>query len=438
MKKKSDADRPARELAGRIRKSPTAFHVIENARSELVAGGCQELRENERWKLKTPGKYYVTRNGSSLIAFSIPGRESAGFRIIASHSDSPAFKLKEDPELVENGYVRLNVEKYGGLLCAPWFDRPLSVAGRLLVREKKGKSAERIVSRLVSVDRDLLVLPSLAIHMNRDANDGMQYNIQKDMLPVWGDAADKGKLFPLLAQTAGVDEKDILGHDLFVCTRQDPTFWGAEGQYFSSPRLDDQECVWCSLDAFLSAENSRYITMFCVFDNEEVGSRTKQGAASTFLRETITRIGLAAGWSEEERMAAIADSFMISADNAHAIHPAHPDKADPVHRPRMNGGIVLKFSANQSYTTDGVSAAVVRYLCEKGKIPLQTFVNRSDVAGGSTLGNIANMQVSMNTADIGLAQLAMHSPYETAGVQDVAHLIRFAQTFYEAPVLIGG
>ncbi|MBR5116347.1 MAG: M18 family aminopeptidase, partial [Lachnospiraceae bacterium] len=238
------------------------------------------------------------------------------------------------------------------------------------------------------------------------------------------------RLYEILADAAGVRKEDILGDDLFLYVRQDPAFWGAREQYFSAPRLDDQECVWCGLEGLLTSENDRYARMLCVFDNEEVGSGTRQGAAGTFFADTLERIEEALGRSREERHIAIANSVMISADNAHAVHPAHGDKADPVNRPHMNGGIVLKYSANQKYTTDGVSAGIVKKLCRDSGIPVQEFANRSDMAGGSTLGNISGTQVSLITADIGLAQLAMHSPYESAGVEDAGHLIAFARAFY--------
>ncbi|MBQ7679243.1 MAG: M18 family aminopeptidase [Butyrivibrio sp.] len=426
--KKTAQRRLAEQVLTHITASPTAYHVVANMIRRLEDAGFTGLPEEERWQLAPGGRYYVTRNGSSIIAFTIPGRDFRGYQIIASHSDSPSFRIKENPEMEAAGYLRLNVERYGGMLCAPWFDRPLSIAGRVVVRGRDGA----LETRLIQPDRDLLMLPSLAIHMNREANDGMKYNAQTDMLPLFGEAADKGRFRALLASEAGVPEQDILSDDLYLVVRQAPSFWGAEEQYFSSPRLDDQECAWCSLEGFLAADNEEQVMLHCVLDNEEVGSRTRQGAASTFLQSVLVRIGESLGRDGQDYHTALASSFMVSADNAHAVHPAHPDKADPVHRPRMNGGIVLKYAANQNYTTDGVSAAVVRDLCLREKIPLQTFFNRSDQPGGSTLGNISNTQVSLMAADIGLAQLAMHSPYETAGVSDVGALVDFCRAFYRA------
>jgi len=414
--------------------SPSCFHVIKNLKDMLSAEGFTELSESEVWNLEEGHKYFVTRNGSSIISFKIPKAEFKGFYMIASHSDSPSFKIKEDPEMeAGKAYVKLNVEKYGGMLCAPWFDRPLSVAGRLMVRDKKA-----IKSILVDVDRDMVMLPSLAIHMNREANDGYKYNAQNDMLPIFGDDSSKGKFMAQVAAAAGVKEKDILSHDLFLYNRVKPSVWGADNEYISSAKLDDLECCYGTFEGFLPATNDKHVIMHCVFDNEEVGSGTKQGAASTFLKDTLERINDSLGRSREQYHTALANSFMISADNAHAIHPNHLDKADPVNRPVMNKGIVIKYNANQKYTTDAVSAAVFKAICDNAKVPYQTFTNRSDMAGGSTLGNISNTQVAVNTVDIGLAQLAMHSPYETAGAKDPEYLAIASKEFYSYNAEIEG
>ena len=437
----------AEKILELIDKSPTAFHVVENARAALDAQGFTDLRESDVWKLAAGGKYYVTRNDSSIIAFTIPKKDYKGFRIIASHSDSPCPKLKEDYEMDKCGYVRLNVEKYGGMLLAPWFDRPLSIAGRILVRDEK--EASGIKSVLVNLDKDIAVIPSLAIHMNREANSGYSYSFQKDMLPIVSTSISSKEdsneeehsdatIMSLIAEEAGVKKENILGNDLFLYISEKGKVWGVRDEFIGSSRLDDQECVWCTLDGFIDAAKdsdashttSEYVNMLCVFDNEEVGSRTKQGADSNFLENLIDRINDNLGRSREEYYTAYANSFMISADNAHALHPAHTDKYDPVQSPKMNEGIVLKFSARQSYTTDAVSAAFVKKLCEDADIPYQIFVNHSDEPGGSTLGNISNSHVSINTADIGLPQLAMHSSYETAGAIDVDTLRKFAKAFF--------
>ena len=416
----------AKKLLKFIQKSPTAFQAVEEMSQRLQKEGFKELKEEKHWDLKAGGNYFVTRNHSAVIAFSIPKKPAWKFHIMASHSDSPALKIKENPEMeVEKSYIKLNVERYGGILLAPWFDRPLSVAGRLIVR-KNGEIQEK----LVAVDKDLLVIPNLAIHMNREVNDGYKYNVQKDMLPLYSDYDGKGSFMKLMAAEADVAEEDILGHDLFLYDRTPGTVWGANEEFISAPRLDDIQCAFASLEGFLRGERKESIAVHCVLDNEEVGSTTKQGAASTFLKDTLMRINMGLGRTQEENLMTLADSFMVSADNAHALHPNHTDKTDPVNRPVLNGGIVIKYNANQKYCTDGVSAAIFKDICDRAEVPYQTFVNRSDMAGGSTLGNISNTQVPMKTVDIGLAQLAMHSVYETTGAKDTESLAKAAAVLF--------
>lgn len=416
----------AKKLLKFIQKSPTAFQAVEEMSQRLQKEGFKELKEEKHWDLKAGGNYFVTRNHSAVIAFSIPKKPAWKFHIMASHSDSPALKIKENPEMeVEKAYIKLNVERYGGMLLAPWFDRPLSVAGRLIVR-KNGEIQEK----LVAVDKDLLVIPNLAIHMNREVNDGYKYNVQKDMLPLYSEYDGKGSFMKLMAAEADVAEEDILGHDLFLYDRTPGTVWGANEEFISAPRLDDIQCAFASLEGFLRGERKESIAVHCVLDNEEVGSTTKQGAASTFLKDTLMRINMGLGRTQEEYLMTLADSFMVSADNAHALHPNHTDKTDPVNRPVLNGGIVIKYNANQKYCTDGVSAAIFKDICDRAEVPYQTFVNRSDMAGGSTLGNISNTQVPMKTVDIGLAQLAMHSVYETTGAKDTESLAKAAAVLF--------
>lgn len=415
-----------KELLDFIKKSPTAFQAVEEMKKRLTANGFEELSERNHWKLVPGGKYLVTRNHSALIAFTIPKEEAWAFHIIASHSDSPSFKIKENPEIkVDGSYVKLNVEKYGGMLMAPWFDRPLSVAGRVMVR-KDGSLEER----LVDMDRDLVMIPNLAIHMNREANNGVAYNPQKDLLPLFAAENTDRSLLELIAEKIGVSKEDIISHDLFLYNRMPGTIWGADNEFVSSARLDDLQCAFSSMEGIIKAEHRNSIAVHCVMDNEEVGSGTKQGAASTFLKDTLLRINTGLGRTYEEYLMTLAGSFMISADNAHALHPNYADKTDPVNHPVLNKGIVIKYNANQKYCTDAVSAAEFKELCAKAGVPCQTFVNRSDIAGGSTLGNISNTQVPMNTVDIGLPQLAMHSPYETAGVKDTEYLVRVAAEFF--------
>lgn len=423
----------AKKLLDFIQQSPSVFHVVDNMKKLLEASGFQELKEYQPWNIKEHGKYFTIRNGSSLIAFRIPSMNYTGYQIVASHSDSPTFKIKEHPEIeVDKQYIKLNVEKYGGMLYAPWMDIPLSVAGRVLV-----KADNHIFTRLVHIDKNLLVIPNLAIHMNRQANDGYTYNPQTDMLPLMGSMESKGEFYKLIADAAGVAQDSIIGSDLFLYNRQKGSVWGAKDEFISSQKLDDLECAYASLLGILSQSDSKNVCVHCVMDNEEVGSQTKQGAASTFLKDTLMRINDAAGRTKEQYYTALAGSYLISADNAHAVHPNKGELADPTNRPYMNKGIVIKYNANQKYTTDGVSAAVLKAICERAGIPVQTYINRSDIAGGSTLGNISNGQVSVNAVDIGLVQLAMHSPYETAGVKDFAYLIKLFESFFKTTIQIG-
>jgi len=410
-----------------IGKSPSQFHAIENQRQAFLTAGFEELQESKQWEI-LPGKsYFVTRNGSSIIAFRMPTNDYTSFMIMASHSDSPTFRIKEMPEMKEGHYVKLNTEKYGGMLMAPWFDRPLSIAGRAIV--KNGDSKLKVC--LVDIDRDLCMLPSLAIHMNREANDGYKYNAQKDMLPLIS-MDEKFNLKELVAKSLSVKAEDIVGSDLFLYNREPGKVWGADEEFISCRRLDDLQCSYSSMVGLLAAKNSKTaIQVHATFDNEEVGSGTKQGADSTFLFDVLTRINEAVGGNNSRLLAAIANSFMVSADNAHALHPNYSEKSDPTNKVYMNEGIVIKFNANQKYMTDGLAFGIFSEICKKAKVPYQTFVNRSDVAGGSTLGNISNAHVSINGVDIGLAQLAMHSPYETAGAKDTDYLVKLAKIFYE-------
>lgn len=416
----------AKELIQFIEKSPTCFQAVATMKEILEQEGYSELKERDKWNLEKGGHYFVTRNDSALIAFAIPQEGLKGFRIMASHSDSPSFKIKDNPEMaVENKYVKLNVERYGGMLCAPWFDRPLSVAGRVVVKEN-----DTFVTKLVDVDRDLLMIPNLAIHMSRQANEGYQYSAQKDMLPLYGEIAAKDTFMEIIAQAAGVKAEDILGHDLFLYNRQKGCIWGAQEEFLSIGRLDDLQCAFASLKGFLGGEKKEYAAVHCVLDNEEVGSSTKQGAASTFLYDVLVRMVRGLGMDYEDYLRALSDSFMISADNGHALHPNYTEKADPVNRPVLNQGIVIKYSGNQKYCTDAVSAAMFKDLCSQAEVPYQTFTNNSDIPGGSTLGNISNTKVALNSVDIGLPQLAMHSPYETVGVKDTYYLVEAAKKLF--------
>ena len=402
-----------------IKKSTDCYHAVDTVCKSLDEKGFTKLCESEKWDIEKGGGYYVTRNSSSVIAFKIPETVNAQFKICASHTDSPCFKLKSDFEIEADGTVKLSVEGYGGMIMSSWLDRPLSISGRV-VTVKDGK----VETKLVNIDRDLLVIPNLAIHMSRDINKGYEFNIAKDMCPIAG--GEKGALIDAVAECAQVDKADIKGFDLSVYNRMKGTVLGASNEYFSAPRIDDLQCVFSTLEGFLNSDGDS-ISMFSAFDNEEVGSGTKQGAKSSFLRDVMERVCESLDIDYKQ---ALSQSFMLSCDNAHAVHPNHAEKSDSNNRVYMNKGIVIKYNANQKYTTDAVSEAVVKYICEKADVPYQMYANRSDMAGGSTLGNLSNEKVSLNTADIGLAQLAMHSAYETAGVKDTTYMIDFVKAFY--------
>ncbi len=430
-----------RELLDFIEQSPTCFHVAANCARMLEEAGYHRLSEEADWRYdavfakwlegagKEDGKFYVVRNNASLIALRIPQGLSAGgkgFHIVATHGDSPSFKVKENPEIqVDKKYVKLNTEKYGGMILSTWLDRPLSLAGRVVAAKGDG-----LESRLVNLEEDLLVIPNVAVHMNRDMNKGVEYNPQVDMLPLMGMDLEKGAFTRRIAQAAGVEAGDVLGYDLFLYVREPGKILGADKEFILSPRLDDQQCVFSAMTAFLSADPVQYLNVCAVFHNEEVGSGTRQGADSTFLEATLRRILEAMSVSAGDYHRMVAGGFLISADNAHAVHPNHPELADPTNRPYLNGGIVIKYHGSEKYTSDAYTAARMKSICRQAEVPFQTYANRSDITGGSTLGNISTSHVSIPSVDIGLPQLAMHSAVETAGSKDTEYAIRALRTFY--------
>lgn len=417
-----------------INKCPSSFHAVYELSKELDEAGFIYLPEGEKWQLKLGGKYYTTRNGSSIIAFNIGEKlDNYHFQITSSHSDSPSFKIKENAELKgKGGYIKLNTETYGGMICSTWLDRPLSIAGRVIVKNKN-----TISSKLLSFDRDLVLIPNVAIHLNREANNGFKFSNQVDMLPLFSDC-EQTCLDELIANELGVNKDDILSKDLYLYPRSNYSVWGAKNEFISSARLDDLQCAYTSLKAFINTNNTNLVNVYSCFDNEEVGSGTKQGALSTFLYDVLQRLNCALGFTDEDYYTAIAKSFMISCDNAHAVHPNHPEKTDSENCVYLNKGIVIKFSANQKYTTDSLSASVFTEICKCADVPVQKFINHSDIVGGSTLGNLSSQKVSMHTVDIGIPQLAMHSAYETAGIKDSKYMIDALTEFYNTNLCIDG
>ncbi len=412
-----------KELISFIKKSPTAFQAVAECSRMLTEAGYTELTESESWNI-TPGKgYFVTRNGSSVIAFRIPVGHFTGFMVTAAHCDSPSFKLKENAEIEGKYFVQLSTEIYGGMIRSTWLDRPLSVAGRLLVKTENG-----IETRLVDFKEPIAIIPNVAPHWNRNVNDNMQYNAAVDLPPLYSMKESGGTFKERAAALAGVSAEDIVTFDLFVYNPQEGVEWG---DFVSAPRLDDLQCAFSSIKAFLTSGTGKGMPICCIFDNEEVGSRTKQGAASTFLQDTLLRIMGCLGKTEEQYRIAVANSMLVSADNAHSTHPNHPELADKNHTVVANGGVVIKYNASQSYTSDAVSSAMFQTICKEAGVPCQLYTNRADIRGGGTLGNISNTQVSMNSVDIGCAQFAMHSAYETCGAKDTEYMVRAMAAFFQ-------
>ena len=406
--------------------SPTMFHACENVSSSLLEAGFIRLFEGDLWELHPGGKYYVVRGDSSLIAFRLPGVEPKGFMMAAAHSDSPTFRLRQNAEMPSpGGTIRLSVEKYGGAVMRSWLDRPLSLAGRVFYKEGEG-----IRTALIDIDRDLLVIPSLAPHLQKSPAAPVELKLNVDMFPLYAQTTENGTFNALVAKYTGISTEALISTDLFLYPRQKATVLGLNGEFLASPRIDDLECAWCCLQGLLEAEESSSVAVCCLFNNEEVGSGTWQGAGSTFLEDTITRLCASLGMDEQGRLAALANSFMVSADNAHAVHPAHADYYDPSEQPKLNGGVVIKYNAAQKYTTDGLSSAIFTCICNLAGVPVQRYSNRADLPGGSTLGHVSLAHVSVPTLDIGLAQLAMHSSYEVAGADDPQYLMSAMKEYF--------
>ena len=404
-----------------IAASPTAFHAVANAAAALDMAEFTALDTAEDWALTAGGKYYVTVNGTTLLAFRLPSAQPTGFMVTASHSDSPTFKIKPGFTRHSGSYVQLNTERYGGTIHATWFDRPLGVAGRVLMADVEG----RISAQLVYPDRDLAIIPSVAPHLNSEANSGFKVNLNVDTFPLLAQANDPDALLQQLLGSG--DGGEVVGHDLYLVCRDRGTEVGTQGQFLCAPRLDDLACAFGCLEGFLQAGENDAVNVYALFDNEEVGSATRQGAGSTLLATVLQRIANSCG-CDYARL--LPQSFLVSADNAHAIHPNHPEFSDPQNAPKLNGGLVVKFNAAQRYTTDGVSAALFTALCAKAGVQTQTYANRSDLPGGTTLGGIATTHAPLRAVDIGLPQLAMHSCYETMGSADLAELVTAATALY--------
>ena len=425
----------AQDLIDYIYDSPTAFHAVAKAKEDLCKEGFVEIKEEEKWKLEKGGKYFVTKNDSALTAFVV-GKgeiEENGFKIIGAHTDSPSFRIKPAPEMVvDNTYVRLNTEVYGGPILNTWMDRPLGVAGRVTLRSENILYPE---TRLVNINKPIMIIPNLAIHMNRDVNAGIELNKQKDTLPLLGMVSDElekdNYLMSAIAKELSVELKQIIDFDLFLYEYEKGSIIGLNNEFISSSRLDDLAMVHAGIRALARVEAVEATNIMVCFDNEEVGSSTKQGADSNMLVDILERITISLGKNREDFLRAISKSFIISADNAHAVHPNSPEKNDPTSKPYMNKGPVIKINANQSYTTDSNSDAVYELVCEKAGVPVQKFVNRSDARGGSTIGPISSTHLNIRSVDMGNPTLAMHSIRELGGVLDHTYVTKSFEEFYK-------
>ena len=431
------------KLMNFIDRSPCSFYAVANLKEELLQKGFSELKEADCWELSPGGKYFVSRNSSSLISFVLPVPGLRSFHVIASHSDSPSFKIKPGPALRSGcGILRAAVEKYGGPIDSTWFDRPLSVSGRVIV-QNRGENGEdaRLCEKLVFPKDLTLMIPSVAPHLLRKEQGSEAVNQTERMFPLFGCGEDGNLFWERIAEELNIMPEQILGADLYLCNREEARIWGAGKEFLSAPRLDDLACCYGSFLGFLACADadkeqpdSGTVPVHCVLDNEEIGSRSLQGANGSFLRDTLERICLSNGLGREDFHRAVAGSLLVSADNAHAVHPNYEQLSDPENRPCLNKGIVVKYQAALRYATDGVSAAMLKQICTRHSIPVQEFTNRPGSIGGSTLGNLSVSQIPLRTVDIGLPQLAMHSCYETMGTEDTVSLADFSAAFYREPL----
>lgn len=425
----------AEELINYIYESPTSFHAVKNAVFELKKSGFIEVKEGEVLKIKKGGKYFITKNQSALIAFTVGNGEleNEGFRIIGAHTDSPGFRIKPNSDIeVENAYVKLNTEVYGGPILNTWMDRPLSLAGRVVF---KGSNPFHPNIKLLNIKKPLMIIPNLAIHMNRNINSGVELNRQKHMLPLLSLVNNKFKqghyLTQIISEELSIPEEDILDFDLFLYEFEKGRIIGADQEFISSGRLDDLSMVYSGIKAICNSKIKNTTNVMVCFDNEEVGSTTKQGANSPMLLSILERIAFNLGKNMDDFYRAISKSFIISCDLGHALHPNYEEKSDPVNRPIINKGPIIKISASQSYTTDAVSSAIYKSICKEAGIPVQIFVNRSDERGGSTIGPISSSHINMMSLDMGLAILSMHSIRELGGIKDYIYALKSFNKFYD-------
>ena len=424
----------AREVIEFIDESPSTYHVVKNCSDILDENGFERIMPREKWEIKKGGKYFLKKSSSTIIAFTV-GEDfdvKNGFKIFGAHTDSPCFRIKPNPEIITENVVRLNTEVYGGPILSTWFDRPLSIAGRVIV---KGENSFFPRTVKIKIDEPLLTIPNLAIHQNMEVNNGVKIDKQNDVLPVISlinkNFEREGYLERVILEKTGIKKEDIIDFDLYLYATEKGCLLGANEEFMSSPKIDNLASVYTGLIGLLEAEeNQDRINIFVAFDNEEIGSATKQGADSNYLLNTLERISLALGLSRGDFLQMLESSYILSADAAHAAHPAHLGKTDPTNRGRINEGISIKISAKQKYTSDGYSIAVIKQLIEGTEIQIQPFVNESNELGGSTIGPISSTHLDIDGVDLGVPMLAMHSVRELCGIFDVFYLKELAKEFF--------
>ncbi len=413
------------DLLSFIDVSPNAYCCTKNIKEILLENGFVELFESDNWdNLESDGAYFVSRNDSSIIAFKMRGNKSnEGFNIAVTHTDSPSFMIKTNSEMFENKYLKLNVTGYGGMINYSWLDRPLSLAGRVIVLDNKVYK-----KYMINIDKDLLVIPSQAIHLNEKVNEGDKLNHQEDMLPILS-LSDNKKIEDILNEEMkklNLKYDKICDYDLFLYNRDKAKIVGLNDEFILSPRLDDLASVYTGLMSFIDAKSKNTFNVFCSLNNEEIGSLSQQGADSTFLINTLSRIARHTGI---DLSTSLSNSFLLSVDNAHALHPNSPEKNDPTNIVHLNEGIVIQHHTN--LTTDALTSSLFKGICESAKVPFQDYVSRSDMASGSTLGSINQSHVGVDAVDIGLSQLAMHSSNELIGVKDIIYMYKALLKFYK-------
>lgn len=425
----------AKELIDFLYESPTAFHAVENVKNLLLENDFIELNDGDKWMLKNGGKYFSIKNNSAITAFVVGTKqpEETGFRIIGAHTDSPCFRIKPNPEIIsENNYIKLNTEVYGGPILNTWFDRPLSIAGRITL---KNKHILKPLIKIININKPILIIPNLAIHMNRNVNLGIDINKQVDTLPTIGlinDTFEKENyLLKIISKEIGISSDEILDFDLFLYEHTKGELIGYNEEFISAGRIDDLSMVHAGITALINVKDNESTRVMVCFDNEEIGSSTKQGADSNMLANILERIVLSFKGDREDFFRSLSQSFLISADGAHAVHPNKGEKSDPVNRPKINCGPVIKISANQKYTSDSESIAIFKGICNEANVAYQTFVNRSDEVGGSTIGPISSTHLDVKSVDIGSPMLAMHSIRELCGVEDHYSIKNVFEKFYE-------